>query len=268
MSSLGQRILTGVLLAFAVVMTIFWAPTLVVALLSAGVAFLASMEWRGLQQGKSRRQILYGLIAAVATLSLSWTYPMLPSVVGLVAVAWALGLFWVAWRALRGRPFRIYSGEVLGLLVLCPSLALIPYAHGLGREGPQLLLMILGLVWASDIGAFFIGRRWGLHKLAPTVSPGKTWEGAVGGILVGVTAGFLLATAIESWHLNSATLIIILLLCAWCGVMSDLFESMVKRSANRKDSGSLLPGHGGVLDRIDSMLGVLPVFLGLMLLLG
>ena len=138
----------------------------------------------------------------------------------------------------------------------------------LRRPRPVLLLMILGLVWASDIGAFFIGRRWGLHKLAPTVSPGKTWEGAAGGILVGVTAGFLLATAIESWHLNSATLIIILLLCAWCGVMSDLFESMVKRSANRKDSGSLLPGHGGVLDRIDSMLGVLPIFSGLLLLIG
>lgn len=268
MSPLGQRILTGVLLASTVIATIFWTPTPVVALLSAGVAFVAGMEWLGLHQGESKHRALYGLTAAALTMGLSWAYPILPSLIGLVAAAWALGLLWVGWVALKGRPFRIHAGRVLGLLVLCPSLALIPYAHGLGREGPELLLVVLGLIWASDIGAFFIGSRCGVHKLAPKVSPGKTWEGAAGGILVGVTAGYLLASTIESWQLTRAPLIIILLLCAWCGVISDLFESMLKRSANKKDSGSLLPGHGGVLDRIDSMLGVLPIFSGLLLLVG
>ena len=128
------------------------------------------------------------------------------------------------------------------------------------REQPQgalWLIWLLLLVGVADVGAYFTGRAWGRRKLAPRLSPGKTWEGAAGGALLSalVGGGVLAAWGRLSWFLVGVTLLLIAV-----GVFGDLLESLLKREAGAKDSGTLLPGHGGVLDRIDSALAALPVF--------
>lgn len=134
-----------------------------------------------------------------------------------------------------------------------------PLAHALElrQDGPWALLGPLVIVWVQDTVAFFAGRAWGRHRLAPRVSPGKTWEGAVAGLVAGLLAAVLLAGPLAA---RPVSLVPVGLLTAVAGQAGDLFESAWKRRAGRKDSGRLLPGHGGVLDRIDSVLFALPVF--------
>ena len=122
-------------------------------------------------------------------------------------------------------------------------------------------MYVLGIAWVADIGAFFTGRQWGRVKLAPTLSPGKSWEGAVGGM---VLVGLYTLSAIALLELADtkviAAFVMATLTSAVFSIIGDLYESYIKRKANKKDSGTLLPGHGGVLDRIDSMLASVPVF--------
>jgi phosphatidate cytidylyltransferase len=131
----------------------------------------------------------------------------------------------------------------------------------LRENSPQLLLGIMVLVWVADSAAYFTGRKFGKHKLAPSISPGKTWEGVLGA-LVGVSVYVLVVwVLIDLSHL--IMFIPMILLASWCwvglAVMGDLFESAVKRQAGVKDSGALLPGHGGLLDRIDALTSTLPL---------
>jgi phosphatidate cytidylyltransferase len=117
-------------------------------------------------------------------------------------------------------------------------------------------MWLLVLVWSADVGAYFAGRRFGRRKLAPAVSPGKTWEGAFGGMLVSLAlcGGALLVLGLPAWWLLAVAGLVVV------SIFGDLFESVIKRVRGVKDSSNLLPGHGGILDRIDSLLAVLPVF--------
>jgi phosphatidate cytidylyltransferase len=167
-----------------------------------------------------------------------------------VAAAWWLVLapLWM-WRGVRSGQ-GIWLG-VAGFAVLVPAgLAM------LALDASQVLL-VLALVWIADSAAYFVGRAWGRRKLAPAISPGKTWEGAAGG-LIGVLAyaiigGFWIQGIAWAPYLAAAALL------AMVSIVGDLFESAVKRQAGAKDSGSVLPGHGGILDRIDSATAVLPL---------
>jgi phosphatidate cytidylyltransferase len=153
---------------------------------------------------------------------------------------------------------------VAGVLALVPAwLALVRLRLAL-PHGAQWVLFALVLVWVADIGAFFFGRRFGRIRLAPEVSPGKTWEGVLGGIAVSV----LVAIAGSLWFKVSLAAFLPLCLAAvGFSIVGDLTESLLKRFAGMKDSGSVFPGHGGVMDRIDSLTGAAPVLvLGLTLL--
>ena len=133
--------------------------------------------------------------------------------------------------------------------------------HGSDDHGASYFLYVFFIVWAADVGAYFSGKRFGRHKLAPLVSPGKTIEGMLGGLLC-VSALAALAAWWFGYSGREAWVFVALsLLAALFSVFGDLFESLLKRQANIKDSSSLLPGHGGVLDRIDSVLAAAPVFL-------
>lgn len=165
------------------------------------------------------------------------------------------GLFWIViaplwmWRGVRPQP--AVGLGVAGFAVLVPAgLAMLVLS-------PQEVLLVLVLVWIADTAAYFVGRAWGRRKLAPAISPGKSWEGAAGGLLGALAYAIICRFFSEgiAWapYLAAAALL------AMVSIVGDLFESAVKRQAGAKDSGTILPGHGGILDRIDSATAVLPL---------
>ena len=175
---------------------------------------------------------------------------------GLQQALFALtAFFWVVlaplwmWRGVQPNQ-TIWIGAA-GFAVLVPAgLAMV-------RLEPLVVLLVLVLVWIADTAAYFVGRAWGRRRLAPAISPGKTWEGAAGGLIGALLYAIIIAffTDLGAWLALVATA----LLLGMVSIVGDLFESAVKRQAGVKDSGSLLPGHGGILDRIDSATAALPV---------
>jgi len=126
-----------------------------------------------------------------------------------------------------------------------------------GADGPELVLALLAIIWAADAGAYFAGRQWGRRKLAPRISPGKSWEGLTGGLLGGVVAALIASL----WCQTSVTVLVPLaVVTVVFSVLGDLLESRLKRAAGAKDSGRIIPGHGGLLDRIDSLCAAAPIF--------
>ncbi|MFQ5983147.1 MAG: phosphatidate cytidylyltransferase, partial [Woeseiaceae bacterium] len=194
-----------------------------------------------------------GLIAALlAAVSVSVGDDFAVSVVLKVAFAWWLiALLWVF---MFPTPIPKLAGWICGALVLIPAYLAIILLYSLQ---PALLLFVLLIVWAADIGAYFTGKRFGRVKLAPSISPGKTWEGVIGGLL----AVAVLVLAPAHWlEIDIAVLLPFCLAVAIISIIGDLTVSMFKRNAGVKDSGRLFPGHGGVLDRIDSITAAAPLF--------
>jgi len=262
---LRQRIVTAVVLGSAAIGAILFLPTEAVSGLAALIGFAAGAEWIALthQDSKGPWRWLYGLIVALGVL-LSWkAFEFSDSLVAIATVLWALLLAWVAGKAWTGKAWHVPAHPGLGLLLLIPALGLAPYLHSKPIVGPSLLLTALLVIWVGDIGAYIGGRRFGKTALAPAISPGKTREGAWAGLLVAVPIGlvsaYMFSIPISSFWMLSGALIVV----GIGGILADLLESMVKRSVGKKDSGRLLPGHGGVLDRIDSMLGAVPLYSGL-----
>jgi len=181
-------------------------------------------------------------------------------------VWWALALLWIQsypqsallWGA---RWLRL----LMGLVVLVPTWVALTYLRAL-ENGPWLIILMMAVVALADTGGYFVGRRFGKHKLAPAVSPGKTWEGFWGGFGFNILLALLLGLVLggESWKV----LLAIILPASLASVLGDLLESMVKRHRGIKDSSALLPGHGGMLDRVDSLTAAAPVFALALLISG
>ena len=179
------------------------------------------------------------------------------TVFGMAAVFWLLvAPLWLA----RGMSVDRRDG-----LLLAGFIVVLPAALAMTWLDAQRLLVVLVLVWVADSAAYFVGRAWGRHKLAPAISPGKTWEGAVGGMAGALVYAIICKRFFDDvgWaaYLAAAALLALL------SIVGDLFESAAKRRAGVKDSGALLPGHGGILDRIDSATAVLPLAALLMALM-
>jgi phosphatidate cytidylyltransferase len=261
--SLRQRVLTALLLAGLVIAALLGLPGHAAVAAIALVMLAGAWEWAvfaGLTSTAGR----VGYVALVAvTIALLWTASddgaNLRAILVLAMLWWLAGLLWLLFASHRGGHV---AAALAGLAVLAPA------AVGLARlvliepQGRELLLFLIVLTAAADVGAFFGGRRFGRRKLAPAVSPGKTWEGLMSGMLAASLA------AAGGAQLLGHPLLPWLGLClgvAMISVVGDLVESMFKRRTGLKDSGSLLPGHGGVLDRIDSLTAAAPAFvLGLM----
>jgi len=143
-------------------------------------------------------------------------------------------------------------------LIVAGVIVLVPAGYALAMLQPRQVLAALILVWIADTAAYFVGRKWGRHKLAPSISPGKTWEGAWGGLAAAVAYAIICSTFLPGTVGWLALAVAAALLTA-ISIVGDLFESAAKRQAGVKDSGTLLPGHGGIMDRIDSATAVLPV---------
>ena len=265
---LRARVLTGLVLASLALMALFFLPTVAIAGVAAVVGFLGALEWVDLRkQGSSTVfRFSYAGLIALGVVILWKFFEYSAVVVSIVSIGWVGLLGWVATLVVRKTLVSCAPGLGLGLFTLVPALSLLPYIHGQSDNGVVKLLTVLLVVWVGDIGAYFGGRRFGRSALAPLISPGKTWEGAWTGLILAASVG----TAIFFLFGGPADPVIIfgvLAVTAVAAVLADLFESILKRSAGKKDSGNLLPGHGGVLDRIDSLLGAIPVFSGLTLLL-
>lgn len=261
---LKYRVFTAIALAPLVVAGVWFLPGVVFATLAALVFLLAGWEWArliGLHSRVSQAAYLGLMAALMLGLELGGPTRVAPVVAAVGVTWWMLVLAW-----LRGYGFGEHGGRAAflvkaaaGWLVLVPAWVLLS-AMQEEPAGPPWVLMLLAVVWAADISAYFAGRRFGRRRLAPRISPGKTWAGVAGAVagalVVGLAGGLLLGLA--PGHRGSLLGVIVATVAF--SVVGDLFESLIKRHAGEKDSSNLLPGHGGVFDRLDSLFAAIPVF--------
>lgn len=259
---LKQRVITAVLLAVLALGAVFFLPLAGVALFLALITLLASWEWGRLSGLQTlMQQCLYMGTVALALLG-CWVLLQLSLSLWILLpalLAWLVAFVWVYRYPCTGLWARVPVRLALGVLFLVAAWLSLLELKRLPR-GDAWFFLVLLTVWAADVGAYFSGKRWGCTKLAPAVSPGKTREGVYGGLVSVMLVAVLFALAGE---FSLTSLVYLTLLCvvvALASVMGDLFESLLKRHMSMKDSGSLLPGHGGVLDRIDSLLVATPFF--------
>lgn len=217
-------------------------------LVLALLLFVAALEWAGLCRLGRRSAWLYAATLAAVFL--------VAELIGLQsALLAAAALFWVAvappwmWRG-------VHAGQATWIGA-SGFAVLVPAALAMLALDPVEVLLVLVLIWIADSAAYFVGSTWGRHKLAPAISPGKTWEGAAGGLIgalvYAIILGFFIQAVAWAPFLAAAAALFMI------SIVGDLFESAVKRQAGVKDSGRMLPGHGGLLDRIDSTTAVLPL---------
>jgi phosphatidate cytidylyltransferase len=257
-----QRLITAIVMGAVAIAAVLGLPTPILAAVLALVVLLGAWEWPALCGAGSRpARGAYVLAVGAGILALwRWTGPV-PGywLIAAGVMWWGLALIVLVLHQPReGLRGAVRIGLWLaGALVLVPAWAALVVLHG---QAAGLLLYLLALVWIADSAAYFVGRRWGRSRLAPRLSPGKTREGLMGAL----GAGGLFALGGALWfELPSLLKVYFVMLClitVLASVVGDLFESLLKRRAGVKDSGTLLPGHGGVLDRIDSITAAAPVF--------
>ena len=274
---LKQRVITALVLMALLLPALFAAPAWPFALLTLVMMAAAGWEW-GRLNGAGALAVPMGLLlgAACAAAWLAGWGTAPPSLVWwLATLAWVLGGAFVLRGGPAGWPLLPAAARcAIGLLLLWTAWLALAAAKAIGIN---FILSVFCLVWAADIAAYFGGRAFGKRKLALAISPGKSWEGVWSGML-----GTLLLAAAWLWfdinfavdsqslytrllsRFGAVVMVLVLLFLAAMSVVGDLFESLVKRSAGAKDSSGLLPGHGGVLDRVDALLPVFPIALAMM----
>jgi phosphatidate cytidylyltransferase len=274
---LKTRVITALVLLALLLPSLFFLPPDYWALLLTGFVGVAAWEWGALLRwGETARRMLGIGFAAVCGCVIF----LAPEVIGAAEVfqpapVWVrlvyglATIFWCGLMPLWLRSKWALGGGVVGLLIgllllFSTWLAMVQ----LRMLGPAVLLAFLAVAWVADIAAYFAGRKFGKHKLAPSISPGKTWEGAVGAVLGVIIYGLALRASFAFEAVALPWWVLLLMAITAVSIIGDLYESMLKRQAGIKDSSHVLPGHGGVLDRIDSLTSTLPVIAFLWLLLA
>lgn len=260
---LRQRVITACVLALIALWVVLKLPAAGFGAVLLAVVLLCAWEWAGLAGlAQPRGRLLYSGLALAPILAvwpLTGHAAFMTGLMVLVLVAWCAVLAWL-WRY-AGRPERQDPPLVIGAAGVAALATAWAALMGLRNEfGSGHVLFLLMLIWVADIGAYFAGRRWGRRKLAPTISPGKTWEGVWGAAAATLVFALLGAAALEVGS-RWPGFVALCLVTAGFSIVGDLFESMMKRQRGVKDSGALLPGHGGALDRLDSLIAAAPVFL-------
>ena len=278
---LKQRIITAVVLAPLAISAIFYLPLANFAALIMAIMAIGAWEWGPLMGFDKNNRRMAFVIATIALISLLWLKLPIETLwknhttleqgaiyVLWLAVAWWLlsatltflyprySKFWSSHRSVRG---------VFGWLTLVPTwLAFMVIRSNEYQTDPyhgaQLIMFLFLMVWSADIGAYFVGKAFGKNKLMPNVSPGKTLEGFLGGVIFACLLIALVAYQLAWSSEQVITVLLVTMLISTVSVLGDLTESMFKRQAGVKDSGTILPGHGGILDRIDSLTATAPVF--------
>lgn len=250
---LKKRIITAVVALIVVGIVLFAIPPFYAEVVIGLLMVAGAWEWAAFLDTRSGTQrMLYAGLVGAALAGAWFALDSFDEIILLVACAWWVLAF--VWTLRFPTPIPSAVRWICGFLVIVPLFVALVL---LLRQGVPYLLFTLLIVWVADGGAYFAGKAFGRVKLAPAISPGKTWEGVVGGFaLVAV-----LATGVAIWQdLGIAVLVPFCLAVAAISIIGDLTVSMFKRTAGVKDSGTLFPGHGGVLDRVDSVAAAAPLF--------
>lgn len=267
---LKLRVITGLLLAAGVLAALFLLPVSIFAPVAGLVFVVAAWEWSRLAHLSGWARGLFALIFALLLFACGWWlgFQRLPAETVEVRVGFLSGLAVLWWLfatwLVKQYPTHAklwskrWEQTLMGLLVIVPTWAALVFLRA-EPEGEWLIVILVVTVVCADTGAFFAGRQWGKHKLAPSVSPGKSKEGFYGGIVSSAVFAAILVVALGRGT-NDWWLLALILPASLASVVGDLLESMLKRQRGIKDSGKILPGHGGVLDRIDSITAAAPVF--------
>ena len=269
---LKQRIITALFLIPLVIWAIYSLSAQNFSYVLALLLLISSTEWNSFVIFSNK---ISGWIFSLL-LTFSFIYIEYSANTQVIQIVIYLSLFWwllslpllfsfpfKATHLLQQKPVKV----LVGFIMLLATFLALNVLRNSPQYGPNYVMYLLLMIWLADSGAYFAGRAWGKHKLIPNVSPGKTWEGVAGGIMATLIAALIAVYVIKLTSFNSMLFILLTLITVVYSVIGDLSESMFKRMANVKDSGNILPGHGGILDRIDSLTSGLPVFVaGLWLL--
>ncbi len=260
---LRTRIVTAAILLIVFTAVVFMLDSRQFSWVVFTVVAVAAWEWGRLSYPADRiLQMCYAIVFCIVLLFLFRTLRDFFSTVIISGVAvWCISPLLLRLWARRSSVSRV--APLVGLMILLPACLAIVELRIMGPENGEVFFLwsLLLLVWSADIGAYFVGKAVGRHKLAPAISPGKTWEGFGGGLLAAVIMAFVLRALypLES-ELPLVPWVFVCLVTALFSVFGDLMESVFKRMAGVKDSGAVLPGHGGILDRIDGVMAAAPVF--------
>ena len=263
--ALKQRIITAVILGGGTVWATLALPAAGFGALVLSVLLLGAWEWGEIVGLSHPRGRAVYCLAVVALVALGWYIVQRPSwlwVCTLGAVFfWCYVVFWLyRYAANPGSRNSGLGWKASGLAVILMAWVAVVGLRSAPALGAPYVLFLMVLIWVADSGAYFAGRRWGRYKLAPNISPGKTREGVYGAfgaaLMLSLVAAAVLGLEVKQW----LWFVLISMVTVAFSIVGDLFESMMKRQYGFKDSGSLLPGHGGILDRIDSLVAAAPVF--------
>lgn len=264
---LKQRILTASILVPLVVICILYAPLIGVALLFGALLMQGAWEWSRLS-GTSN-YVVRAFYVAILVLGMIYLWPFTGDslsmlLFGLVALSiWLLAFVWILcpeWGK-NNNVFFVALKLLAGLSILLVAWFALVSIHKTSDAGPMWALYAMALTWVADSGAYFAGKTFGKHKLAPKVSPGKTWEGVAGAVVLVLVYTWAMSHLLNVTDQQLWVLLLISFLLVPFSVVGDLFESLMKRQSGIKDSGTLLPGHGGVMDRVDALIVILPLFM-------
>jgi phosphatidate cytidylyltransferase len=264
---LKTRVITALVLLAVLLPGLFYLPQAYWALLVAAFIGVAAWEWGALLGWKSEPRLMLGGITALACAAVSIVAPQaigaemsFEPTQGWVLLTYGIaGFFWclvMPFWLFKKWSLQGVGGLLAGAVVLFPTWLAIVQLRTLS---PGVLLGIFAVVWMADIAAYFSGKAFGKHKLAPSISPGKTWEGAIGAAVGVLIYGLVLRQIFSIEVVSLPIWVLAMLAITAVSVIGDLYESLLKRKAGIKDSSNILPGHGGVLDRIDSLTSTLPV---------
>jgi len=257
---LKQRVMTAAIMIPAALVIIFLLPPKLFSIITGLVVVLAAWEWSNLAGWSSQiLRVVYAIIT-LALIAASLFLPGKSFLLGIGLAWWIMAIMLVisypesksAWKS---TPLKL----IIGWLILIPAWAGLNSIRS-QEYGGIYLLYLFCIVWMADIAAYFFGRWFGHHKLAPKLSPGKTWQGAIGGFIMVAILALIVSWAAGLSLFHQLGVLTISLIVSVFSIFGDLLESMFKRERGVKDSSNLLPGHGGILDRIDSLTAAAPIF--------
>ncbi|AEF55656.1 phosphatidate cytidylyltransferase [Marinomonas posidonica] len=261
------RILSAIVMAFLFIYAVFFLDAFAFSVSMAGVVVLAAWEWARLSGVKGQvGRIGFATFVALLCYVIS-DYQLLTFSLYISPILWCLALYWVIRYPTPLLWQHTYARLVFGVLVMVSTWAALVVLKQ-SADFVVWVLLLMGLIWGADSGAYFAGRAFGKRKLARFVSPGKSWEGVIGGILL-TQVGVALFCQWQAFStLEWLLLALVALLTTAVSVLGDLTESLFKRHESLKDSSHLIPGHGGVMDRVDSLTAAAPVYVLFLLLSG